>query len=230
MNTNLLKEIVLFWKTKYDWKEREKIFNSYPQYTTNIQGINIHFIHVKPESPNKKVMPLLLLHGWPGSIREFFQLIPLLTTPSPDKNFVFEVIVPSIPGYGFSQAAVRPGLGAPQMAVIFKNLMKRLGFEKYYVQGGDFGAIILHQMSVLYPESVLGFHSNMCVVYTPLAVLKTLVGAVYPTWFTRQDHVERVYPLTHYFSFKLEESGYFHVQTTKPDTLGKYWLQKKQKC
>ncbi|KAJ3635162.1 hypothetical protein MTP99_008091 [Tenebrio molitor] len=220
MNTNLLKEIVDFWKTKYNWREREIFLNKFPQYLTSIQGLDIHFIHVKPKTTKVKVLPLLLLHGWPGSVREFYETIPLLTTPQKDRNFVFEVIVASLPGYGFSQAAVRPGLGAAQMAVVFKNLMKRLGFEKYYVQGGDFGAIVLQHLAVLYPESLLGFHSNMCTVYTPLSYIKTLLGVIHPTWFTRADHVNRVYPLLESIGFRLQESGYLHLQATKPDTLG----------
>ncbi|RZC34646.1 juvenile hormone epoxide hydrolase-like protein [Asbolus verrucosus] len=220
MNTKLLKEIADFWRNKYNWKEREKFFNQYPHYLTSIQGLDIHFIHVKPKSIHHRVLPLLLLHGWPGSVREFYELIPLLTTPQKDRNFVFEVIIPSLPGYGFSQAAVRPGLGAAQMAVVFKNLMKRLGFEKYYIQGGDFGAIILHHLAVLFPEVVLGFHSNMCAIYTPLSYMKTALGIIYPTWFTREDHTERVYPVTKILVDRLRETGYLHIQATKPDTIG----------
>ncbi|XP_063914655.1 juvenile hormone epoxide hydrolase 2-like isoform X1 [Zophobas morio] len=220
MNTNLLKEIVDFWTTKYNWREREKLFNQYPQYLTSIQGLDIHYIHVKPKGTNLKVVPLLMLHGWPGSVREFFDVIPLLTTPQTDKNFVFEVIVAAIPGYGFSQPAVRPGLSPAHAAMIFKNLMKRLGFDRFYIQGGDFGAIILQNLAVLYPEVVLGFHSNMCTVYTPLSYLKTMVGAVWPTLFTKAEHVERVYPLWESFVHRLRETGYLHLQATKPDTLG----------
>lgn len=221
MNTNLLKEIVTFWRTKYNWKEREKlVFNKYPQYLTNIQGLDIHYIHVKPKPTNLKVLPLLLLHGWPGSIREFFKAIPILTTPQKDRDFVFEVIVPSLPGYGFSQTAVRPGLGAAQIAAVFKNLMKRLGFEKYYIQGGDFGHIILHHLAVLYPEGVKGFHSNMCTVMTPKAILKMLIGSVFPSFVVRPDHVNRITSVADYLSTRLLETGYLHIQATKPDTIG----------
>lgn len=99
MNTNLLKSIVHFWKTQYNWREREKFLNKYPQYKINIQGLDIHYIHVKPKHTNQlKVKPLMLIHGWPGSIREFYEIIPLLTSPQKGSNVVFEVIVPSIPG------------------------------------------------------------------------------------------------------------------------------------
>lgn len=99
-------------------------------------SLNIHYIHAKPTKTdaNTKVYPMILLHGWPGSVREFYDMIPLLTTPSKD-NIAFEVIAPSLPGYGWSEGAKKQGLGPAKAAVIFRNLMKRLGFEKYYVQG-----------------------------------------------------------------------------------------------
>jgi juvenile hormone epoxide hydrolase len=97
--------------------------------------LKIHFIHVKPKAKaGVKVFPMLLLHGWPGSVREFYEIIPMLTTPSED-NIAFEVIAPSLPGYGFSEGASKQGLGGLKMAVIFNNLMKRIGIEKYYIQG-----------------------------------------------------------------------------------------------
>lgn len=99
MNTNLLTKIVEFWKTKYNWREREKFLNQYPQFKVNIQGLNIHYIHVKPKAiKGVKVLPMLLLHGWPGSVREFYEIIPILTTPQKGNKFAFEVIVPSLPG------------------------------------------------------------------------------------------------------------------------------------
>lgn len=99
MNAKLLKSIVEFWKDKYNWRERETFLNQFPHYIVNIQGLDIHYIHVKPtETKGLKVLPLLILHGWPGSVREFYDVIPKLTTPQKDKKFVFEVIAPSIVG------------------------------------------------------------------------------------------------------------------------------------
>ena len=102
--------------------------------------------------PVMEVIPLVVLHGWPGSVREFYDLIPLLTTPRKDINFVFEVIAPSLPGYGFSEGAHRPGMGAAQIGVVIHKLMQRLGFQSYYVQGGDWGSIIGRNMALLYPQ------------------------------------------------------------------------------
>ncbi|KAK4020363.1 hypothetical protein OUZ56_002348 [Daphnia magna] len=106
----------------------------------------IHFIHAKPSKElmkNKKVLPLLLLHGWPGSFIEFTKIIPLLTRETEGYDFVFELVVPSLPGYRFSDPPRKPGLGPAEMGLIFDRLMKRLGYDKYYVQGGDWGSLIV---------------------------------------------------------------------------------------
>lgn len=158
-NSQKLKEIVGYWRTTYldKWNERETFFNQFPQYKTEIQGLDIHFIHVKPKvKQGVQVIPILLLHGWPGSVREFYELIPKLTTVSNDKNYVFEVIAPSLVGYGWSEGSSKPGFGAIETAVVFKNLMGRLGFEKYYIQGGDWGALIGSVFVSLFPENVYG--------------------------------------------------------------------------
>ena len=168
-----------------------------------------------------KVLPLLLLHGWPGSVREFYDLIPLLTKPVSGRDFVFEVIVPSLPGYGFSEAAARPGLGAVEMSVVFKNLMNRLGFEKYYIQGGDWGGIIVQHMATLFPEQILGVHANMCFVNSVLSTAKLILGSVYPPLIVdNKEQESKLYPLSTMFSNLVLEMGYMHLQATKPDTVG----------
>ncbi|KAJ8938571.1 hypothetical protein NQ314_011430 [Rhamnusium bicolor] len=220
INTNLLNNIVDFWRTKYNWREREKFFNQYPQFTVSVQGLNIHYLHVKPtETKDLKVLPLLLLHGWPGSVREFYEIIPLLTTPQKGRNFVFEVIVPSLPGYGFSEAAVRPGLGPLQIAILFKNFMERLDYSKYYIQGGDWGGALVKIIATLFPEKIIGVHSNMCDVRTPLSYVKLFLGSFFPFLIVSKEHRHRMYPLGHRFSFLMLESGYMHIQATKPDTI-----------
>jgi juvenile hormone epoxide hydrolase len=222
INTKLLKEIVNFWLTKYDWREREKFLNQFPQFKTNIQGLNIHYIHVKPKNvpSGTKILPLLLLHGWPGSVREFYEMIPLLTTVQKDKDFVFEVIAPSLPGYGFSEAAVKPGLGVGPMAVVFKNFMRRLGFDYYYVQGGDWGAAITTTMAIFFPDKVKGIHSNMCMSNSHLSKVKLLAGSLWPSLIIEEKSKHKVYPLSDYVSNMLLEFGYMHIQATKPDTVG----------
>lgn len=106
-NQPSIKPLVEYWKTKYDFEARQNYLNKYPQYTTNIQGLKIHFIRVQPTvSKNIKVLPMLMLHGWPGSVVEFYKIIPMLTEPKPGQNFVFELIIPSLPGFGFSQVCL----------------------------------------------------------------------------------------------------------------------------
>ncbi|XP_044766450.1 juvenile hormone epoxide hydrolase 1-like [Coccinella septempunctata] len=217
----LLSKFKNFWLDEYDWRKREKFLNKFPQYKTNIQGLNIHYLHVKPKDHvGLKVFPLLLIHGWPGSVREFYDIIPLLTTPQKGRDFVFEVVAPSLPGFGFSDSAIRPGLGVVQMGVILKNLMGRLNHDKFFVQGGDWGAIMAPHISILFPENVIGMHSNMCASIRPISILKRLLYSLYPSLIVKKEYEHLVYPLSGYFAGFLEEMGYFHIQTTKPDTIG----------
>jgi juvenile hormone epoxide hydrolase len=218
-----LKTVLNHWRKKYNWNERQALLNKYPQFTTKIQGLDIHFYHIKPTVPKNqkvRVLPLLMLHGWPGSVVEFQKIIPLLTQPKQDKDFVFELIIPSLPGYGFSKPAVRPGLGPAQMAVVFKNLMTRLGFQRFYTQGGDWGSFITAAMATLFPQNVIGSQFNMCMVDSPKAHFLTLIGAYIPYFVVDNEHYSRMYPLSHKYSRLLEESGYMHIQATKPDTVG----------
>ncbi|KAJ8730612.1 hypothetical protein PYW08_002025 [Mythimna loreyi] len=167
-NTDNLDYWMDFWANKYNFTEREAYLNQYPQFKTNIQGLDIHFIRVKPEVPEDvDVLPLLMLHGWPGSVREFYETIPIITKYCEHNGFAVEVIVPSLPGFGFSDGATRPGLGEIEMAAVLRNLMRRLGFEKFYCQGGDFGALIANNMVTLYPEEILGYHTNFPVSLAP---------------------------------------------------------------
>ncbi|XP_072392196.1 juvenile hormone epoxide hydrolase 1-like [Diabrotica undecimpunctata] len=224
INTNLVKTVTDYWRTKYNWREREKYLNQYPQFTLNIQGLDLHYVHIKPKvSSDIKVLPLLILHGWPGSVREFYELFPLLTTPQKGRNFVFEVIAPHIPGFGFSKPAVRPGLSPDNIALVFKNMMHHLGFKKFYAQGGDFGSIILRNMVVLYPEVIEGFHCNFPVVTSARHYIKLFFAGLFPSlssWYVRPEHREKVFPIKQGFERTLRETGYLHEQATKPDTLG----------
>ncbi|XP_011250832.1 juvenile hormone epoxide hydrolase 1 [Camponotus floridanus] len=224
ISTTYLNNIIEHWHTKYNWTERQALLNKYPQYITNIQGLDIHFYHVAPHIPpdrkNIKVLPLLITHGWPGSVVEFQKIIPILTTPRADRDFVFEVIAPSLPGYGFSQPAVRPGLGPPQISVILKNLMLRLGFKKFYAQGGDWGSIITTHLGSLFPNNTLGVHLNMCSSSVKSSLLWWLIGAFIPQLVVDNQHYSRMYPLSDHLSYLIEETGYMHIQASKPDTIG----------
>ncbi|XP_048007078.1 juvenile hormone epoxide hydrolase-like [Leguminivora glycinivorella] len=204
-----------YWIETYNFTERERFFNQFQQFKTNVQGLEIHFIWVRPKAQTGvEVLPLLLLHGWPGSVREFYEIIPLLAQQS-DKEFVFEVVVPSLPGFGFSDAPVRPGLGGPQTAVVLKNLMERLGHKQFYMQGGDWGGLVAADLATLYPEAVLGFHTNMPAVKHPCAIALTALSVLFPSWIVDPEVVDRTNKLQLYW----RAGGYLTLQATKPDTI-----------
>ncbi|XP_059470715.1 juvenile hormone epoxide hydrolase 1-like isoform X2 [Neocloeon triangulifer] len=220
MNPTTLLEVVDFWKNKYNWREREAKLNSFPQFLTQVSGLRIHYVHAKPEKvpSGVQVLPLLLLHGWPGTVKEFHALIPMLTKPH--EEIVFEVIAPSLPGYGFSEAAHKQGLSTPEMAVIFQKLMNRLGFKKFYLQGGDWGSLIATDLSILYPERVLGLHVNMCGSMSQLATFYQIAASLYPPLFMDKQISDILYPMSDFYSNLALETGYMHIQATKPDTIG----------
>lgn len=186
--------------------------------------LSIHFIHIKPTAEaaaGKTVVPLLLMHGWPGSVREFYDFFPLLTQPSARSSFVFEVIAPSLPGFGWSEGATRVNFGPVEVSVIMRNLMLRLGHERFVVQGGDWGSVIGSNVATLFPENVIGYHSNYCQLRTTWSTLKLLVASLYPQAFVpKAEHVEWIFPLGPQFKKLIQETGYFHLQATKPDTIG----------
>ncbi|CAB3226265.1 unnamed protein product [Arctia plantaginis] len=166
------------------------------------------------------IVPLLLLHGFPGSVVEFFKSIPLLTSVSKDRDFAVEVIVPSLPGFGFSESAIRPGLGATEMGVVLRNLMHRLGFEKFYVHGGDYGAYVGFSIANLYPKETLGYHTNLALSMNIKSAALWVLGSISPSWVMSPVVVDRAYPILEYLIWVMQESGYFHVQASKPDTIG----------
>ncbi|XP_034479485.1 juvenile hormone epoxide hydrolase 1 [Drosophila innubila] len=223
-NANELQKVVKYWRESYltKWNEHEQFLKKFKHFQTEIQGLKIHFIHVKPvKAEGKKVLPLLLLHGWPGSVREFYELLPLLTTGNDKSDYVFEVIAPSLPGYGWSQSASRPGFGAAQVSVVMRNLMLRLGFNKFLIQGGDWGSIIGSNLAALFPDNVLGYHSNMCGNSSPLANIRMLLSSFLPSFYIDSQYAHFYKGLGHLFkNLIMEEMGYAHIQATKPDTIG----------
>ncbi|XP_030388438.1 juvenile hormone epoxide hydrolase 1 [Scaptodrosophila lebanonensis] len=222
-NSKELRKVINYWRDSYlpKWSEREQYLKKFPHFQTTIQGLKIHFLHVKPQKvEGKKVLPLLLMHGWPGSVREFYELIPLLTTPSASSEYVFEVIAPSLPGYGWSQGSSKTGLGVAQVAVIMRNLMLRLHFDKFVIQGGDWGALIGSNVASLFPENVLAYHSNMCTNNSPVSNIKLILSSLFPGFFIDSQHAVFYKGIGSIFVHILEEFGYAHIQATKPDTIG----------
>ena len=143
-----------YWLNEFKWKEQEKILNKFKHYFATIDGIKVHYVHVQPATQTRKVVPIMLVHGWPGSFYEFYKLIPLLTEKSVD-DFSFEVICPSLPGYAFSEAPHKSGLNPVHIANLFKKLMARLGHSEYYVQGGDWGHVIARALALIDTRSVI---------------------------------------------------------------------------
>lgn len=208
-----LKELAEYWANSYDWRTHEATLNQYPQFTTTIDGQNIHFLHV--ESPEPDALPLILVHGWPGSVVEFLDVIGPLTDPKAhggDPVDAFHVVVPSIPGFGFSGPTSEPGWTTDRIARVFAELMSRLGYDRYGAQGGDFGAFVAPQLGRVGPDHVVGVHVNAATFgFIPFgdvdeAELATLTD-------TEKARLER---LNNYLS---EGNGYFQIQATRPQTV-----------
>ncbi|XP_054455864.1 epoxide hydrolase 1 [Anoplopoma fimbria] len=221
-NSTYLKTVVSYWRHKFDWKKQVAVLNQYQHFKTKIEGLDVHYVHVRPpHRENQKVLPLMLVHGWPGSFYEFYKILPLLTENR--DGLVFEVICPSIPGYGFSEAPHKQGFDSLAAARIFLTLMERLGFSQFYVQGGDWGSLITTNMAQMKPLCVKGLHLNMFTSSKGFKVMFSLmIGAYLPflVGFSRED-VRRLFPFFEKNVWGiLRESGYFHIQATKPDTAG----------
>uniref|UniRef100_A0A1I8F198 Epoxide hydrolase n=1 Tax=Wuchereria bancrofti TaxID=6293 RepID=A0A1I8F198_WUCBA len=184
----------------------------------------IHFIHAKPIHNNYEVIvPLLILHGWPGNVFEFLKIIPLLVDPiqqiGSDISVTFEIIAPSIPGFGWSAAPMKKGFNTEVAARIFNKLMIRLGFSRYLLQGGDWGSNIATNIAFYYPENVIGLHLNMALVFNWKALLYAAFGIIAPRLaYSSQTFHQRATGAL--LKDMLEETGYMHIQATKPDTIG----------
>ncbi|XP_065730341.1 epoxide hydrolase 1 isoform X3 [Phocoena phocoena] len=227
-NSNYLKKVISYWRNEFDWRKQVESLNRYPHFKTKIEGLDIHFIHVKPpQLPSGQTpKPLLMVHGWPGSFYEFYKIIPFLTDPKNhglSDEHVFEVICPSIPGYGFSEASSKKGFNSVATARIFYKLMLRLGFQQFYIQGGDWGALICTNMAQLVPSHVKGLHLNMAFILRNFYTLTLLLGWRFGRLFgyTKRD-MELMYSLKKIFFNLVRESGYLHIQSTKPDTVEKF--------
>jgi pimeloyl-ACP methyl ester carboxylesterase len=204
-----LKELAEYWRTSYDWRKYEARLNGFDQFTTTIDGQNVHFLHVR--SPEPDAVPLILTHGWPGSIAEFMDIIGPLTDPRAnggDPADAFHVVAPSIPGFGFSGPTREPGWTTRRVAATWAELMRRLGYDRYGAQGGDTGAIISPQLGRLDPDHVIGVHVNNLGTFpsgdpAELANLSEADQA-------RLEWMQR---------WGSDMSGYAIVQSTRPQTL-----------
>ncbi|XP_047430217.1 epoxide hydrolase 1 [Mugil cephalus] len=226
-NSQYLQKVVSYWRHDFDWRKQVAKLNQFPHFKTNIEGIDIHYLHVKPKKvPGEgSAIPLIMVHGWPGSFYEFYGLIPLLTDPSDPDDLVFEVVCPSIPGYGFSEAPHKKGFDSICAARIFHKLMRRLGFQQFYAHGGDWGWLVTTNMAQLEPRTVKGLHVNFAPPSKPglPLTLSLILGRHFPKLFGFTDiDIQRLFPCMEKLVVEsIKESGYMHIQATKPDTVGR---------
>ena len=207
-----LKELAGYWRARYDWRAAEARLNSYPQFVTEIDGQRIHFLHVRSSQPDAK--PLLITHGYPSSVAEFLQLIEPLVNPAAGQ--AFHVIAPSLPGYAFSTPLSAPGWAMGRTARAWAELMRRLGYERYGVHGGDIGAGVSGMVASLDGDHVIGMH----VVTDPLTAAAT--ATFIPGMAGRLDEDDPVDKLIleRMDAFSRDGSGYLAIQNSRPQTIG----------
>ncbi len=206
--TAFLSDLLGYWQATFDWRVQEAALNAFPQVRTEVAGIGLHALHVPGVGPAPK--PLLLLHGWPGSVFEFINIIPRLTDPARfggDAKDAFTVITPSLPGFGLSFRAGQRRLDLVEMADVLASLMTMLGYERFGTQGGDFGAGISTRLAYAHPDRIIGAHVNMLVA----------VGRD-PSAFPNPTSEERAY-LDQLAEWDREHAGYQWMQGTRPQTL-----------
>jgi pimeloyl-ACP methyl ester carboxylesterase len=209
-----LRDLAEYWRTAYDWRKHEAALNEWPQFTTTIDGARVHFLHVR--SPEPDALPLILTHGWPGSVVEFLDLIGPLTDPAShggDRADAFHVVIPSLPGFGFSGPTTEPGWNTARTARAWAELMRRLGYDRYGAQGGDMGAMVSPELGRVDTGHVVGIHVNAASVgFIPLGPVDEADLAK----FTDADRAA----MKRIEWFRNEEFGYNLVQSTRPATIG----------
>jgi microsomal epoxide hydrolase len=208
-NLAYIKQLVEYWRTKYDWRVHERELNQWPHFKVTIDGQRIHYIHARGKGP--KPLPLIISHGWPGSIYEFMQVLGPLTDPAAhggDPADAFDVIAPSLPGYGFSDPTHERKVNVIRIGEWFGTLMKDvLGYSRYGAQGGDWGALVTSRLGFAFPQNVVGIHLNMVGV-APHPANRQNLSAAEQAWMQEMK------------AWQSEETGYQNIQGTKPQTLG----------
>jgi pimeloyl-ACP methyl ester carboxylesterase len=203
-----IEALARYWTTDYDFGRVEERLNALPQFTTEIDGVDIHFIHVR--SPHEDALPLIMTHGWPGSVIELLEAVGPLTDPTAhggNADEAFHLVLPSLPGYGFSGEPTELGWNVGRIAQAWAELMRRLGYSRYVAQGGDVGAAVTDAMARQAPEGLAGVHMNLLVT--------TLGGAPQPT-----DTDEERAAAEATATFRASGFGYFLEQATRPQTIG----------
>jgi epoxide hydrolase len=211
-----IKELAEYWRTAYDWRGAERYLNTFPQFVTDIDGVQVHFLHVR--SSHADAMPLILTHGWPSSIVEFIDVIDPLVNPTAHGGSAadaFHVVIPSVPGFTFSGPTRQPGWDTERIAGAWKELMRSLGYDRYLAQGGDWGAPISLRLGLADPDHVAGVHLNFLVVFPPAdpadpAAMDALMAELSP------EDTERVQRGGY---FEQDGIGWLRIQATRPQTL-----------
>lgn len=210
-DVDFMRRLAAHWSRDFDWRAQEARLNRLPQFKARVDGAEIHFVHVRGRGPAP--LPLVLTHGWPGSFMEAERILPLLTDPAShgaDPADAFDVVVPSLPGYGFSEAPAAPGTSARRIAEQWHGLMLGLGYERYAAQGGDIGAGVSAWLARLHPQAVIGAHLN----YFPASYRPPLGDGEAPIAADEQSFLDTV------AEWSLLEGAYAHIQATRPQTLG----------
>ena len=205
-----------YWAKHYDWRKVEARLNALPQFTTNIDGVDIHFIHVRSKYPN--ALPMIITHGWPGSVIEQLKIIGPLTDPvayGGKAEDAFDVVIPSLPGYGFSGKPTTTGWEPVHVARAWITLMKRLGYNKYVAQGGDWGNAVSEIMALMAPPELLGIHTNMPAT-VPAEISKSLASGTQPPAGLSADELNAYQQLGFFYSKGL---GYAQEMGLRPQTL-----------
>ncbi len=203
-----MREVVDYWRDDYDWRRAESRINAFDQFTAEIDGLDIHFLHVRSEEPN--ALPLVLTHGWPGSIVEFLKVIEPLTNPAAhggDSGDAFHVVCPALPGYGFSGKPAGTGWGVEKIASTWAVLMESLGYDRYVAQGGDWGSAVTTALGVADPKHCAAIHLNMVSAFPDPDTMDNLT----------ELEQGAIAALKHYQDW---DSGYSKQQSTRPQTLG----------
>ncbi len=210
LRLDTLRELVRHWRSGFDWRAAEARINAFPQFLLELDGLDLHFIHAR--SPHAQATPLLITHGWPGSIVEFLELIPRLTQPEKfggKAEDAFHLVAPSLQGYGGSPPARAPGMSPRLIAQRHVRLMAVLGYERYLVQGGDWGSLVTQLTAALDPAHCLGAHFNLLTPSPP-------PGVAEPMSLVQKHELAYLASAKHYAE---EGSGYYHQQRTRPQTL-----------
>ena len=209
-NLDYVKELVEYWRTKFDWHAQEKLINSFSHFKSEVDGLNIHFIHEKGKGPNP--MPLVITHGWPGTFFEMYKVIPMLSDPAShggNPADAFDVVAPSMPGYGFSDATDKRGLSVLSIGDLWAKLMsENLGYQRFAAQGGDWGARVTAKLGLSHGDKVIGIHTTSTSSPTP-----------YQGPGTRELSEAENAMLAQRVQWLADEGGYSHIQATKPQTL-----------